>query len=120
MAQEYAILDKAATASEAYLKSRYQHLEGILADVKNATHEKEVENSQLQEEIATLQAEIEKSKDPKKDNVMFELQDNQPARMNRIMKRNRMVQKIKDQQELLMKLHDQLDSYMHRSFPSLG
>ena len=43
-----------------------------------------------------------------------------PQRMQRIMRRNRMIQKIKDQQSVMMNLQEQLDNYMHRSFPSLG
>ena len=51
---------------------------------------------------------------------MFELDENQPQRLQRIMRRNRMIQKIKDQEEVMMRLQEQLDNYMHRSFPSLG
>ena len=120
LAQEYGILDKAATASETYLRNRLKHLEGTLGSIQNAAQEKDVENHQLQEEIVALEEHISNMKDPNKDDVMFELEDNQPQRLQRIMRRNRMIQKIKEQQEVMMGLQEQLDNYMHRSFPSLG
>ena len=46
--------------------------------------------------------------------------ENQPQRMRRIMRRNQVIQKIKEQQDLMDSLQDQLENYMHRSFPSLG
>ena len=36
------------------------------------------------------------------------------------MKRNSLLQKIQEQNELIMDLQDQLDTYMFKSFPSLG
>ena len=51
LAQEYAILDKAATASETYLKNRAKHLHSILEDIQKAEKEKEEENKELQQEI---------------------------------------------------------------------
>ena len=40
--------------------------------------------------------------------------------MHKIVQRNRLVQKIRDQNDLLLSLQEQLDTYMFRSFPSLG
>ena len=120
MAQEYAILDKAATASETYLKNRKKHLEAILSEINESAEEKEAENQQLDEEIKQLESQIDKDRDTSKDNAIFEIVDNQPQRLQRIMRRNRMISKIKDQEEIMLKLQEQLDNYMHRSFPSLG
>ena len=120
LAQEYAILDKAATASETYLKNRAKHLDEIMSDIESQEAAKDEENRQLEAEIATLEKSIENAKDPNKDSVVFELQDNQPQRMQRIMRRNRLIQKIKDQEDVMLNLQEQLDNYMHRSFPSLG
>ena len=51
MAQEYAILDKAATASETYLKDRLEHLDTLIEDIENAAAQKDAENKMLQKEI---------------------------------------------------------------------
>ena len=51
LAQEYAILDKAATASETYLKDRLEHLDTLIEDIENAAAQKDAENKMLQKEI---------------------------------------------------------------------
>ena len=48
-----------------------------------------------------------------------ELED-RPERMHRIVQRNQLVQKKKEQNEVLMAMQEQLDTYMFKSFPSLG
>jgi hypothetical protein len=40
--------------------------------------------------------------------------------MLKIAQRNRLVKRIREQNDLLLSLQDQLDIYMFRSFPSLG
>lgn len=37
-----------------------------------------------------------------------------------IRRRNRVISKIKEQEEVMLRLQEQLENYMHRSFPSLG
>ena len=54
MAQEYAILDKAATASETYLKDRLEHLDTLIEDIENSAAQKDAENKMLQKEIEVL------------------------------------------------------------------
>ena len=149
MAQEYAILDKAATASETYLKDRLEHLDTLIEDIENSAAQKDAENKMLQKEIEVLRRKknrqttmshsivfwsnefffflsqeiktrIELEKDPNKDSVIFDLVDNQPQRMQRIRRRNRVISKIKEQEEVMLRLQEQLENYMHRSFPSLG
>ena len=93
---------------------------GTLQNIQNAADEKDAENEQLKQEIQDLEDQLVKVRDPNKEDVMFELDENQPQRLQRIMRRNRMIQKIKDQEEVMMRLQEQLDNYMHRSFPSLG
>merc|ERR1719479_293250 len=66
LAQEYAILDKAATASETYLRNRLKHLEGTLQNIQNAADEKDVENEQLKQEIQDLEDQLVKVRDPNK------------------------------------------------------
>ena len=114
------MLDKASTASERYLKDRIVKLESTLAEIRAAEAEKLAENEKLREEISELEIRLEEERHISKEAVLSELELNQPARMQRIMRRNRMIQKIKDQQGLMMNLQEQLENYMHRSFPSLG
>lgn len=120
LAQEYAILDKAATASETYLKNRLKQLEETVKEIKLATEDKDAENARLEAEVKELEAKLQAEREVSRDAILFELTDNQPQRMQRIMKRNRMIAKIKEQQSVMMNLQEQLDTYMHKSFPSLG
>ena len=120
LAQEYAILDKAATASESYLKGRLKTIEEQLAEIHKATEEKDNENQVLQHQIKELEAQLQKERGANKDAIALEMAENQPQRMRRIMRRNQVIQKIKEQQDLMDSLQDQLENYMHRSFPSLG
>lgn len=120
LAQEYAILDKAATASETYLKTRLKQLEETVKEIQAAADEKDAENARLEAEVKELEGKLQAEREVSRDAIMFELNDNQPQRMQRIMKRNRMIAKIKEQQSVMMNLQEQLDSYMHKSFPSLG
>ena len=98
MAQEYAILDKAATASESYLKGRLKTIDEQLEDIQRMSEEKDKENEILKQEIKELEAQLEKERDTNKAAVLLELEENQPSRMRRIMRRNQVIQKIKEQQ----------------------
>ena len=41
-------------------------------------------------------------------------------RLTRVMKRNKLAEQIKEQQELLISLQDQVDAFVLRTFPTLG
>ena len=62
LAQEYAILDKAATASESYLKGRLKTYEDQLSEIHKATDEKDNENQVLQHQIKELEAQLQKER----------------------------------------------------------
>ena len=58
LAQEYALLDKSATASENYLKNRLKKLEATLAEIRAAEAIKDAENEKLRQEIAELEIKL--------------------------------------------------------------
>ena len=58
LAQEYALLDKSATASENYLKNRLKKLEATLAEIRAAEAVKDAENEKLRQEIAELEIKL--------------------------------------------------------------
>ena len=41
-------------------------------------------------------------------------------RLTRVMKRNKLADQIKEQQELLISLQEQVDAFVLRTFPTLG
>ena len=63
--------------------------------IEKQSAQKDAENKILQREIDELNERIENEKDPNKDSVIFDIVDNQPQRMQRIMRRNRVISKIK-------------------------
>merc|ERR1712203_364752 len=100
LAQEYAILDKAATASETYLKDRLEHLDTLIEDIEKAAAQKDAENKMLQKEIEEIKTRIELEKDPNKDSVIFDLVDNQPQRMQKSGVGTVLFQKSKNKKKL--------------------
>ena len=70
-------------------------------------------------EVGHLEGLVERNSTESKELGEEELHE-RPLRMQRVVQRNQIVRKIKEQHELLVSLQEQLDTYMYRSFPSLG
>ena len=82
-----------------------QILDTIIDDIEKESAQKDAENKILQREIDEIKERIENEKDPNKDSVIFDIVDNQPQRMQRIMRRNRVISKIKARLYLLSLTH---------------
>ena len=119
LTQEYSNLDKASRATEQYLKKKINEYDQINADLKDMSKAKHEENKKLEREVFALQCMVERKRKEVEEDYEAELED-RPERMQRIVQRNQLVQKIKDQNEVLMAMQEQLDTYMYKSFPSLG
>ena len=119
LTQEYSNLDKASRATEQYLKKKINEYDRINADLKAMTKAKHEENKKLEREVFALQSMVERKRTEVEEEYEAELED-RPERMQRIVQRNQLVQKIKEQNEVLMAMQEQLDTYMFKSFPSLG
>ena len=119
LTQEYSNLDKASRATEQYLKKKIHEYDQINADLKEMTKAKHEENKKLEREVFALQCMVDRKRKEVEEDFEPEMED-RPERMNRIVQRNQLVQKIKDQNEVLMAMQEQLDTYMFKSFPSLG
>ena len=119
LTQEYSNLDKASRATEQYLKKKIHEYDQINDDLKEMTKAKHEENKKLEREVFALQCMVERKRKEIEEDFEAELED-RPERMQRIVQRNQLVQKIKEQNEVLMAMQEQLDTYMFKSFPSLG
>eukprot|EP00094_Tigriopus_californicus_P002246 TCALIF_02167-PA protein Name:"Similar to WDR96 WD repeat-containing protein 96 (Homo sapiens)" AED:0.12 eAED:0.12 QI:43/0.71/0.62/1/1/0.87/8/0/625 len=117
MTDEYSRLDKSTQQTDQYLTERLEQLKAESESIKMATQKKETNNSKLQDEIYVLANEIEETRKIVQESTP---RDKSDERIARAMKRNRLVIKIKEQNELIVNLRDQLDTYMFSSFPSLG
>ena len=70
-------------------------LDTIIEDIEKQSAQTDAENKILQREIDEIKDRIETERDPNKESVIFDIVDNQPQRMQRIMRRNRVISKIK-------------------------
>ena len=81
---------------------------------------KKVENELLLGEVLEMENEVElENKELLKQTKEAE-EDQAKLRLTRVMKRNKLADQIKEQQELLMSLQEQVDAFVLRTFPTLG
>ena len=118
LTQEYSNLDKASRVTEQYLKKKIKEYDQINSDLREMTKDKDEKNKKLEQEVAALELMVERKRKEIEEEFEVELAD-RPARMHQIVRRNQLVQKIKEQNEVLMAMQEQLDTYMFKSFPSL-
>ncbi len=118
--QDYAQLDKSTRASDAYLAARASELEATLKEVREAVKNKEAESDKLEEEVEKMEEEVRRREKEveEKERRLKEADGGRGVQM--AMQRNKLQQKIQEQHELILSLQGQLDTYIYRSFPSLG
>ena len=118
--QEFSALDRSNKQREAFHHKRMKELDQVIADYEDMINDKRRDNENLLAEIADLEKEVEEQEEDaekqKKDTEKVVEED----RLYRLMKRRRLVEQIKEQNELMTNLRDQIDNYMLRTFPSLG
>ena len=102
-----------------YLRRKLGELTTVYNDIHEMRLAKEAENEELEREVGHLTAMVERNSAECQEAAEEEAHE-RPLRMHRVVQRNQMVRKIKEQHELLVSLQEQLDTYMYRSFPSLG
>ena len=122
---DYAQLDRSARASDAYLARRSAELDATLEELRQAVAAKEEESDRLQVEVEAMEAEAERGRDEVREmeESLLELQGGDGSQHQgaaRARQRNLLQQKIQEQHELILSLQEQLDTYIYRSFPSLG
>ena len=84
------------------------------------TEAKHKENEALKTEILELERVVEQERIELTEAEIALKELNGSQRLTRAMKRTKLLKKIKDQHDIIMKLQDQLDVYMFKSFPCLG
>ncbi len=123
---DYAQLDRSSRSSDAYLGRRSEELDATLEELRAAINEKEAESDALEEEVSAAEAAAARERDEvdRLEGRLAALQGGgdgpQQQGAARAMQRNLLQQKIQEQHELILSLQEQLDTYIYRSFPSLG
>ncbi len=122
---EYAQLDRSSRASDAYLSRRSAELDETLRAMDEAIRAKDEETARLEAEAEALEAEAEVARADleEKERRLEDLRGDAGVGEGgaaMAMQRNKLQQKIQEQHELILSLQEQLDTYIYRSFPSLG
>ena len=78
------------------------------------------ENEALETEVAAFETAVRKENKELIEKTREEEEAQVKSRLARVMKRNRLAEQIKDQQELLISLQQQVDAFVLRTFPTLG
>lgn len=117
----YLQLDNSSKSANHYLNQRTYELDAKLAELVDKRQIKDSENLGLLEEVEQLEEEVKVQKKyvEEKEAKLAELEKGDRV-TTVVMRRALLIRKIKEQHEMLLSLQDQVDTFMYRSFPSLG
>ena len=97
-----------------------EELDNIIKSFEEMIEAKQEENKALEVEVA----EMEKSVEEENRDLINKTREDEEAgaklRLRRVMKRNKLAEQIKEQQDLLISLQQQVDAFVLRTFPTLG
>ena len=97
-----------------------EELESIIKSFEEMSEAKQKENKALEAEVAELEKSVEMENRELIDKTREEEEAGAKFRLRRVMKRNRLAEQIKEQQDLLISLQQQVDAFVLRTFPTLG
>ena len=118
--QEFSALDKANKQREIFHTRRMGELDNIIKSFEEMIEAKQSENDALEKEVIEFEAAVKKEKEELNEKTREEEEAQARLRLTRVMKRNKLADQIKEQQELLLSLQQQVDSFVLRTFPTLG
>ena len=95
-------------------------LDSIIKSFEEMIEAKQSENDALEKEVIEFEAAVKKEKEELNEKTREEEEAQARLRLTRVMKRNKLADQIKEQQELLLSLQQQVDSFVLRTFPTLG
>ena len=118
--QEFSALDKANKQREIFHARRMEELDTIIKSFEQMIEAKQKENEALENEVRDLETDLEEENKHLVETSRAEEEAQAKLRLTRIMKRNKLAEQIKDQQDLLISLQQQVDAFVLRTFPTLG
>ena len=118
--QEFSSLDKANKQREVFHGKRMEELETIMNSFEEMIEAKKKDNDALEAEVAEMEKEVAEQDRELIEQTKEAEQAQAKLRLTRVMKRNRLAEQIKEQQELLVSLQEQVDTFVTRTFPTLG
>ena len=118
--QEFSALDKANKQREVFHAKRMEELETIMNSFEEMIEAKKRDNDALEAEVAEMENEVAEQDRELIEQTKEAEEAHAKLRLTRVMKRNRLAEQIKEQQEMLVSLQEQVDAFVTRSFPTLG
>ena len=97
-----------------------EELDNIIKSFEEMIEAKQRENQALEVEVAELEKSVEEENRELMDKTREEEEAGAKLRLRRVMKRNKLAEQIKQQQDLLISLQQQVDAFVLRTFPTLG
>ena len=118
--QEFSALDKANKQRETFHARKMEELDIIITSYEEMIEAKRNENEALLAEVTELEREVEEENRELVERTKEVEEAQAKTRLTRVMKRNKLADQIKEQQELLISLQEQVDAFVLRTFPTLG
>ena len=118
--QEFSALDKANKQRETFHARRMEELDSVVKSYEEMIEAKKAENEALMAEVTEMEREVEEENRELVERTREAEEASAKLRLTRVMKRNKLAEQIKDQQELLISLQEQVDAFVLRTFPTLG
>ena len=118
--QEFSALDKANKQRETFHARRMEELDSIIKSYENIIEAKRLENEALLAEVTEIEKAVEEENKELVEKTKEAEEAQAKMRLTRVMKRNKLADQIKEQQEFLISLQEQVDAFVLRTFPTLG
>ena len=118
--QEFSALDKANKQRETFHARRMEELEAVIASYEEMIEAKRAENEALLAEVTEMERAVEEENRELVERTKEVEEAQAKLRLTRVMKRNKLADQFKEQQELLVSLQEQVDTFVLRTFPTLG
>ena len=97
-----------------------EELDSIIKSFEEMIEAKQKENKALEVEVAELEKSVEEENRELINKTREEEEAGAKLRLRRVMKRNKLAEQIKEQQDILISLQQQVDAFVLRTFPTLG
>jgi len=118
--QEFSALDRANKQREVFHAKKMEELGNIMSSFEEMIEAKKKDNKLLEEEVVKLEQELKEEEAELEAQSKTVEEEMAKVRLRRVMKRNKLAEQIKEQQELLVNLQEQVDTFVTRTFPTLG
>ena len=96
-----------------------EELDSIIKSFEEMIEAKQKENKALEVEVGEMEKSVELENRELIEKTREEEEAGAKLRLRRVMKRNRLAEQIKEQQDLLISLQQQVDAFVLRTFPTL-